>query len=315
MRVCAAALTACLLGALAAGCGGSSSDSELTPEPAPTVTLTQDEKQVWAPLPPDRSEIPVLLYHGIGDESDFSNAADASYGIDVDAFARQMTEIAHAGYQTVDLDTFAKFVAGKSVHLPPRPLLLTFDDGRKDSWTGSQSILNQLGFNAVLFVDVGRVNSNDPEYLSWSELQTVQEEGGWLLQLHSGHGHRYIKYGLGADDSGPYYAYEEIGENFKGWKKRAEGDIEWGESQLVDHVRGYQPIAFAPPYGTYGQDGTNDPDIPPTLLGWLDQKIQLVFTQDESVFAKPGTKEPIGRIQITRAMTGGDLHSLLVPSQ
>ena len=72
------------------GCGDSSSAKPL---PAPEVTLTSAEKELWAKLPPDRSAIPVLLYHGIGPEGDFSNAADASYGIDAEDFATQMTEI------------------------------------------------------------------------------------------------------------------------------------------------------------------------------------------------------------------------------
>src|SRR5262245_8754461 len=87
-----------------AACGG---PEELrAPLPAPQVTLTEEEKDVWAPLPPDRSAIPVLLYHGIGEESDFSNAGDAAYGIQVDDFARQMTMIGHAGYETIDLQTY-----------------------------------------------------------------------------------------------------------------------------------------------------------------------------------------------------------------
>ena len=36
----------------------------------------------------------------------------------------------------------------------------------------------------------------------------------------------------------------------------------------------YQPLAFAPPYGSYGQDGTNDPRIPDDLLGWLDAALR-----------------------------------------
>ena len=48
--------------------------------PAPRSQLTADEKQVWAPLPPDRSAVPVLLYHGIGPEATSPSAADASYG-------------------------------------------------------------------------------------------------------------------------------------------------------------------------------------------------------------------------------------------
>ena len=46
--------------------------------------------------------------------------------------------IQHAGYQTIDLQTFVDFVQGKPVDLPPRPLLLTFDDARADSWTGAR---------------------------------------------------------------------------------------------------------------------------------------------------------------------------------
>ncbi len=114
-----------------------------TPVPAPDVDLTSEEMQRWAKLPADRSAIPAVLYHGIGPESDFANADDASYGVDVDEFARQMTLMKHAGYETIDLQTFIDFVQRKPVDLPPRPLLLTFDDGRLDSWTGADDILEE----------------------------------------------------------------------------------------------------------------------------------------------------------------------------
>ena len=200
---------------------------EAGPRPHPEVTLTSAEKELWAELPPDRSAIPVLLYHGIGPEGDFSNAADASYGIDAQDFATQMTEIHHAGYQTVDLQTFLDFVSGEPVDLPPRPLLLTFDDGRADSWTGADSILHELHFKAVMFVDVGRVDHGDPEYLTWQELRTAQDSGRWELQLHSGEeGHTMIRYGPDPDNTGAYYAYEAQGEDFDAWRKRARSDIE-----------------------------------------------------------------------------------------
>src|SRR6476620_500677 len=133
MKASAAMLAALICGlclALAA-CGDSShrapeSASARTPLPAPDVELTSDEKQVWTKLPPDRSAIPVLLYHGIGPESDFSNAADASFGVGTADFAKQMTMIQHAGYQTIDLQTFNDFVENNRVDLPPRQLLLTF---------------------------------------------------------------------------------------------------------------------------------------------------------------------------------------------
>ena len=103
-------------------CGGSSDEpAPRTPRPAPEVVLTAQEKQVWAPLPPDRSAVPVLLYHGIGPESDFANQADAAYGIGFHDFAKQMTMIEYAGYQTIDLPTFLRFVHGDPVELPRDP--------------------------------------------------------------------------------------------------------------------------------------------------------------------------------------------------
>ena len=298
---------------LLASCGGSSDESaSRTPQAAPEVQLTADEKKAWAPLPPDRSAVPVLLYHGIGPESDFSDEADAAYGIGVDDFAKQMTMIAHAGYQTIDLRTFRRFVQGEEVELPPRPLLLTFDDARANSWTGSDGILEKVGFKAVMFVDVGRVEDGNPEYLTWDELETVEGSDRWELQLHSGHGHTQVQYGPGPNDYGPYYAYLEQDEDFDGWQKRVRSDIDWGEDTLADHTPDYRPLAFAPPYGSYGQDGTNDPRIPEDLLGWLTQRYGAVFTQDRNARAHRGSGQPLGRIQVTRKTTGGELNAKLL---
>lgn len=194
--------------------------------------------------------MPVLLYHGIGPESVFSNEADASYGVGFEDFAKQMTLIQHAGYQTIDLETFVRYVREESVDLPPRPLLLTFDDGRADSWTGADGILEELGFDAVMFVDVGRVEAGDPEYLTWEELETVEASDRWELQLHSGEGHQQIRYGPAPEDVGPYYAYEEEGEDFDEWRERVHSDIEWGEQTLSDRIASYEPLAFAPPTAT-----------------------------------------------------------------
>ena len=294
---------------------GDADDPARTPAPAPDVALTTAEKNLWAKLPPDRSAIPVLVYHGIGPESNFSNADDAAYGVGTEDFAKQMTMMKHAGYETVDLQTFIDFVNKRPVDLPPRPLLLTFDDARADSWTGGDGILRKLGFNAVMFVDVGQVDEENPEYLTWDELQTVQDSGRWQLQLHSGKGHTHIKYGSGPDDYGPYYAYEAQREDFDGWQKRVQSDITWGQRRLSDQIPTYRPLAFSPPYGNYGQAGSNDPRIEDALLGWLTSRYDAIFTQDVNARAMPGSGQPVGRLQITRATTGGDIHGKLLTGQ
>jgi hypothetical protein len=85
-----------------------------------------------------------------------------------------------------------------------------------------------------------------------------------------------------------------------------------GQETLAEQTSAFRLLAFAPPYGSYGQDGTNDPRIPDELLGWLADRYELVFTQDVNARATPGSGPPTGRIQVTRATTGGELYEELL---
>jgi peptidoglycan/xylan/chitin deacetylase (PgdA/CDA1 family) len=241
--------------------------------------------------------VPVLLYRGMAP----------------DEFARQMALLDHAGYDTITLDEFTRFLDRERVSLPPRPLLLTFDGARLDSWTGSDGTLEELGFNAVVFADVGRVDARDRDHLTWSELNRMQRNGRWEVQLQSGTGNHRIRYGPAPDDVGPFYAYRGEEEILGGWRERVFSDITWAEEQLAFRVRGYRPLAFAPPYGNYGQAGTNDPRVPRELLARLLQSFEVVFTQDRSGFASPAAANPLGRIEVTPDVTGRELHGLLAP--
>ncbi len=277
--------------------GGTEETAARAPATAPRVVLTADDRELWAKGPLDRSVVPVLLYHS---------------RIDPEAFARQMALLDHGGYETIKLDQFIRFIKRQQVRLPPRPLLLTFDGARLDSWTGSDAILRERGFNAVLFVDVGRVQENDPEYLTWRELNRLQRSGRWDVQLQSGSGHHRIQYGPAPDDVGPFYAYRGSEEILGGWRERVFSDITWGEEQLAFRVQGYRPLAFAPPYGNYGQVATNDPRIPRDLLARLLQSFEAVFTQDRTGLATPGAANPLGRIEVTRDVSEEELRAELV---
>jgi peptidoglycan/xylan/chitin deacetylase (PgdA/CDA1 family) len=295
------------------GAGGSSSSSSPSqqPIPAPPVTLTAEDKQVWVPTetPPG---IPTLLYHGIDSEANFQDPADAQYALNPEDFAKQMALLHNAGYHTVTLAQFANYVAGRPEKLPPHPLLITFDDALTSSYLNGDSALKREGFIATMFVDAYRVDTHAKGYLDWDQLRTMAKSGRWDMQLHSWLGHQYIRYGPGANDVGAFYAYRKEGESLDGWRKRAFGDIEEGAANLRDELPDQQAIAFAPPYGNYGQEGTNDKQIPEELLSWLLDRYQIVFVQNECIFSTPHEKQPLGRFQLTRATTGGVLHERLL---
>jgi hypothetical protein len=284
-------LAAC---AVLAACGGTSDPR--APLPAPKIDLNASDRATWAPGEANRSEIPVLAYRG-----------DA---VQPRAFAREMTLLHHAGYRTISLAALIAHLRGEPVALPPRPFVLTFDDGRLDAWRGSDATLRRLGFRAALFVDAGPVDKGDPAYLRWSELDALQRSGRWDVQLEAGTGKHVMRWGPSPRDVGSFYTYRGTDEILFGWRERVFGDLSWGERMLRYRVHGYQPLAFAPAYGNYGQIGTNDPRIPRLLLPRLLGAFPLVFVQDRSPFAVrgAGTAAPVGRLQVTSER---DLEALL----
>jgi poly-beta-1,6-N-acetyl-D-glucosamine N-deacetylase len=280
------------------------------PSPALGIALTTEERAVWRPLPVARNGIPVLLYHGIGEASEFGNAADAAYGVARADFARQMALLRAGGYETITLDQFRRFQAGGDADLPPRPLLLTFDDALAGSFDGADAILRELDWTAVMFVDVGAVHRGAPGYASWERLRTAQRSRRWELQLHAGRGHRNIAYDA-RGTAGPFYAYRVAGrERLHDWWRRVRRDLEWGEARLRAEIPGYRRLSFAPPYGNFGQLASNDPRIPDRLGSWLRDRFSLVFVQEPARYARAGdTFAP--RLQITRRMAGGEIHAWL----
>ena len=271
---------------------------------------------MWQKLPPDRTAIPVLLYHGIGPESDFSNAADASYGIGTEDFAKQMTMIQHAGYETVDLQTFIDFAQNKQVDLPPRPLLLTFDDARADSWTGADGILREVHFDAVIFVDVGRVDGGDPEYLTWHELTTMQDSGHWQLQLHSGKRPH-------ADPLRPRTRRLRTVLRLRTARRRlrrlARPSALRHRLGPSDARRSRSPPTSRSPSlprtAATARRAPTTPESPTTSSGGSHDRYDAVFTQDVNARAHARSEQPLGRIQVTRATTGGDLYEMLLSGE
>jgi peptidoglycan/xylan/chitin deacetylase (PgdA/CDA1 family) len=277
---------------------------------APRVRLTAQEREIWRPLPVSRAGIPVLLYHGIGRRSDFRDPADAAYGITRYDFAKQMALLEAAGYRTISLEQFRAWEAGRPVALPAHPLLLTFDDSLDNAFDGADAVLRSLGWTAVMFVDVGHVDAHAPGYASWARLAAEERSGRWEMQLHAGRGHHDIVYDA-ARTTGPFYAYRVLSrEGIEDWSRRALGDIEWGQAKLAAHVPGYRPLAFAPPYGNYGQLSTDDPRIPHRLGTWLRARFGLVFVQAPARYARHADTL-IPRLQITRKMAGGEIHAWL----
>jgi len=115
--------------------------------------------------------VPIILYHGINDD-DVSEAR----------FDEQMAALNKAGYTTVTEKDVSNFLDGKA-GLPGKPILITFDDGRDDSFYHADPILKKYGFNAVMFVIAK--HSTKPRvnyYMNKSEIRHMLDTGRWEAQ-------------------------------------------------------------------------------------------------------------------------------------
>ncbi len=201
--------------------------------------------------------IPVLLYHGIVEKPDGANVL-------IDNFREQMFALKKAGWQTVSIDDFYQFMKGEKI-LPDKSFLLTFDDGRKDSYYPVDPILKALDYNAVIFV-ITKYSLEDKSgnyYLSKSELRQMIKSGRWEVEAHTRDGHNVYK--ISPDGKqGHFYSNKlwldnenrlEIEEEFTNRIKSdfvvAKNDIEQGLGTKV--------ISFAYPFGDFGQNSANFP--------------------------------------------------------
>ncbi len=129
--------------------------------------------------------VPVLMYHGIVNSEDKNNT-------DLNHFISHMEMLKIEGYETITMSELDLFFDGKFT-LPPKPIIITFDDGRKDSYYPTDSVLKKLGFKATIFVATARANNGDSFFLSWNELMKLKNSGRWEIEAHGRNSHDKIK--------------------------------------------------------------------------------------------------------------------------
>jgi peptidoglycan/xylan/chitin deacetylase (PgdA/CDA1 family) len=274
------------------------------PYPAPRLRLTAAQEDRFRPVAPYRGAIPVLAYHGIGAHGD-------EHSVTRRAFAEQMAALHHMGFRTIGIRQYVRFRRGELDGLPPRPMLITFDEGRLDSYRGADLTLARFGFRAVMFVITDRPDSADPAYLTWKELHAMSDSRRWDIQPQADQGHARVA----LDASGhtaPFYAARrftksEGRESFADYEQRVSSDV-FAAKEAVGE-QGFEARAFAIPYGDYGQLTGNDARIAPFMRDFLGRQFEAVFIEDER--NAPGYTGPTGpaeRYRVHRETTTDRLY-------
>jgi peptidoglycan/xylan/chitin deacetylase (PgdA/CDA1 family) len=145
----------------------------------------------WNWWRPRKEGLPILMYHKVGNPP--ADSKLKKLWVSVPMFRKQMTYLKDNGYHPITFYDLYDFWDGKKA-LPPRPILITFDDGYQNNFTEAFPVLKELGFPATLFVvvqTVGWDNSwHDPKtetripMISWDQLKELRA-AGWEIGSHT----------------------------------------------------------------------------------------------------------------------------------
>ncbi|MFD7402978.1 polysaccharide deacetylase family protein [Streptomyces sp. NPDC059866] len=134
--------------------------------------------------------VPILMYHAVATDP---NDATRALSVTPDAFARQMAVIDGLGLTPVTTaDLAARWRTGRRP-LPPRPVLVTFDDGYEGVHRHALPVLAKHGFPATLFVSTGWLRGaydtggGLDRMLDWDQVRQLADAGVEI----GGHSHSH----------------------------------------------------------------------------------------------------------------------------
>ena len=145
--------------------------------PTLTFTPTLTLEPQWVLQGPDQVIIPILLYHHIG----FSLKDEIVYYVSPETFDQQMNLLYQWGYRTISLELLVRAVR-EGAELPPKPILLTFDDGSETTYSTALPIMQRYHFTGISYIVYNYVGIT--HHMNTDQIRALHA-AGWEIGSHS----------------------------------------------------------------------------------------------------------------------------------
>lgn len=149
--------------------------SSPTPTPTPTATSTPTPQ----PTPTGSGyavTVPILMYHYLSTPPSDADAIRLDLSVAPDQFESDLAYLRQAGYETISFKQLS-FALSQGAALPPKPIIISFDDGYRDQYENAFPILRKYGYTATFFVFTQPIDFNAPEYLTWDMVIEMAQAG------------------------------------------------------------------------------------------------------------------------------------------
>ena len=188
-------------------------------------------------------KVPIIMYHSILKDPARSN----KYTITPAVLEEDLKYIKSNGYETITISDLTSYVYDDKP-LPPKPIILTFDDGHYNNYGYLYPLLEKYDMKAVIsivgsytdkFSETDEANLNY-SYLRWKDINELISSGRVEFQNHT--------YNLHDNTHGRIGAKKKKGESDDEYKKILEEDINKLQNELKENT-GYVPTCFTYPFG------------------------------------------------------------------
>jgi peptidoglycan/xylan/chitin deacetylase (PgdA/CDA1 family) len=136
-------------------------------------------RQLVPPSPRDgegtgTSIVPILIFHSIRPYVQSDTRAARRYIATPETLEQELAYLRDSGYTSITFDTLVDHIT-KSSPLPPKPVIISFDDDWQSQYVYAVPLLKKYGFTATFYIWVAVVGMK--HHMTWDEVRALSAAG------------------------------------------------------------------------------------------------------------------------------------------
>jgi peptidoglycan/xylan/chitin deacetylase (PgdA/CDA1 family) len=201
------------------------------PDLGATISLRRLAASTLQPTPDGvkrTANVPILMDHYLETPPADADIYRRDLSVSPERFEEHLSRLKREGYTTITLyDLLAYLTQGAP--LPPKPVILTFDDGYRDQYENAFPLLLKYGMTATFFIVTDFIDEERPDYVTWPMVREMYAAG---MSIES-HGRNHVSL-RGKDND--YLVWQAL-----------------GSLETIEFELGVRPRFVSYPAGEYNQ--------------------------------------------------------------
>ncbi len=139
-------------------------------------------------IPPGGVKAPILIYHSVRPHSENETELVKYYSVAPESLEKQFKYLKDNHYAVIKLEDLVSALNNKT-KLPPKPVVLTFDDGWENQYKYAYPILKEYNYTATFFVYTDALDYD--KFLTWQEINEMDDAGMTIAGHTKSHPYLY----------------------------------------------------------------------------------------------------------------------------